>query len=512
MLLTALLTVTAVFGANVNPFVTSAGTGHDVDFLNLVLSRAAIPAPASVQVTNTIPECLEAVRNSNATYAFCVGSVSITSGRQLTMDFVPNFENDIHVMARSNRDFNSMVSRIIQRFFVAVAIIVAFMIVIVSVFAPLAYAAEIMWCEPGRTPLFWSEKDDEGGTSVMYRMGIGMLRALGWTLVTMFGTKTSYPESSQARVIHATLKIVSKLLIITTTAVLAAVFSVSASSASIESYDDLGGDTVCTVAGTTSDIYMNEHPRGFTKIATANVDEMFTLFFDHKCDAVVYDRPVLEAELARRALLKLPGARIVGDSLRSELFGIAMPLNAPYRRDVSNAALEAREDDVFMTTLQSRYFEGGDASYSDDSLDVPIAWYIVPSLLWIGVFIGVILFLYLRMDNRQEEYKTTSANATDDDRTDDLEIAKKNEKDMSGMYYGPDYLSQKSDESNRRQLRLALENSIAIRHMSEVLDRLYNFFDRKDATALEAMIRGDMEVEMDSIHSHSELEEVVTEV
>jgi polar amino acid transport system substrate-binding protein len=118
----------------------------------------------------------------------------------------------------------------------------------------------------------------------------------------------------------------------------------------ISSLADLPGKSVVTVAGSTSADYLTAQHIGFTTVT--RVEDAYPLLESGQADAVVYDAPVLLYYAATGGKGKV---EVVGQRLRPESYGIAVPTNSPLRKDLNRILLELEADGTYQG-LYDRWF------------------------------------------------------------------------------------------------------------------------------------------------------------
>lgn len=452
-----------VYVTEIYPFVYPNAdgelTGFDIDVTRRVYSELGV-TDVTYELRNNITDVLNAVEATIDHSVLTMGAASITinSAREEHVDFSPAyFSSGLQVMTRKTGDFNTVAGRIVRNFFTALGLFFAGMLVLVSVLAPVAYALEFWFTPKGSVPLFW--RPDDGNTR-QERMVWGMLRSTLWTLFTVFGTQTGYPTSIPGRAIHATLKAIAVLLVIVATAMFTSVFIVSTHSTDIGGYDDLSGKTVCTVEGTTSFTFIRNNPRGFQTIASPTADDMFDSFWSKRCQAAIYDFPVMQAEILRRVSNgETDDVTLVGPVFQSESYGFPMPQDMVRREEVRQAVLRTVEDESFMNSIYTKYLnsERGSSISSPGDMDVPTAWIVVPCVLGFGVSLIVAALLWRNFDDRQPEFHVTLKDLHDDDYGNDEEDLRTREIFNDDYLYGADWSTEQSLKFSMRSTRVVYQ-------------------------------------------------------
>jgi polar amino acid transport system substrate-binding protein len=111
---------------------------------------------------------------------------------------------------------------------------------------------------------------------------------------------------------------------------------------SIRGPQDLGGQQVVTVSGTTGAQYLRE--RGIAATEVADVPELTRRVLSGEADAAVYDAPVLAYEVSRSGSDRLT---LVGSPFTTEFYAMALPAESPLTEDVDTSLLELGEEGLY---------------------------------------------------------------------------------------------------------------------------------------------------------------------
>lgn len=140
------------------------------------------------------------------------------------------------------------------------------------------------------------------------------------------------------------------------TATLAANLTVAKFDARISSPADLFGKRVCTVAGTTSAVYLAELGVNFE--AVPKIDDCYAGLQNDSVDAVVYDSPVLRYYLSQDGA---GSVAIAGPIFEREDYGIAFRNGSPLRKQFDEALLRMQEDGDYDLIIRKWFGEPADA-------------------------------------------------------------------------------------------------------------------------------------------------------
>jgi ABC-type amino acid transport substrate-binding protein len=171
----------------------------------------------------------------------------------------------------------------------------------------------------------------------------GMQRVLWWTTVTVIGYDDQPPATRLGRFVALLWMFAGIFLIANLTASLSAGATVRELRSSIHTLADLQGQRVVTVAGSTSASYLDRHGIAYTGLKT--IDDAYDALMEGEADAVVYDAPVLRYYVAQSRNADL---QIVGSTIETEKYGIALPTGSPYREPINRAILKLLEDGTYQ--------------------------------------------------------------------------------------------------------------------------------------------------------------------
>jgi hypothetical protein len=270
-----------------------------------------------------------------------------------------------------------------------------------------------------------------------------IFNAYYWTGLTLAGVQTGYPVSKGTYYIHSFLKALRIMFFIVSTALFTTVMQASSTTTKIGGYGDLREHTVCTVTGSTSEAYLNQNNIGFGILEATDVDTMFANFWAVRCDAVVYDFPALQAAIVKQD--KDHGsadAIIVGPVFNREYYGIATSTSMPDSlfASLKQAVITLNNNQPEIVALEDKWFNEIQNVEGDKEVDIPVAVYIVPSLLGIFILGLAMAWLYRRYDAKSEEYRKKRKEKFDRDYRDDLVDVLKQESDIEPIYRGSDWL------------------------------------------------------------------------
>ena len=119
----------------------------------------------------------------------------------------------------------------------------------------------------------------------------------------------------------------------------------------------LRGKDVVTVAGSTSDAWLNNERIGHRTVET--IEEAYGLLDSGSVQAIVYDHPVL---LYYALQNEDKGYIVPGEAFNKEDYGIAYPTGSPLREDINRALLTLLENGTYEQIYSKWYGYGDDSA------------------------------------------------------------------------------------------------------------------------------------------------------
>eukprot|EP01043_Picozoa_sp_COSAG02_P034362 COSAG02_NODE_2397_length_8951_cov_3.254406_4_plen_191_part_00 len=145
------------------------------------------------------------------------------------------------------------------------------------------------------------------------------------------------------------------------------------------------GLKVCVNAGSTAAGYLHTHNIGFSIVESPGTLAMFASFWDEKCDAILYDAPLLEYNLYERTTLCAgstcqANGVLVGQMRTQDPYGIILPEGHPAHEALSIASISRITAADFSEQLHDRWFPGeesekeGGGKSDEDAAEVHFEW------------------------------------------------------------------------------------------------------------------------------------------
>ncbi|BAY27771.1 extracellular solute-binding protein [Calothrix sp. NIES-2100] len=284
---------------------------------------------------STVPDLLAAVKDGKANAG--IAAISITAERQENFDFsLPMFAGGLQIMVRPPEANSGGFSNILQLLFSATLLQVfgiALLLIVV--------AAHVIWL---------SERNHkEGIIDKSYFPGI--FKACWWAAATLATQADEMPKGVLGRVIAIIWMFIGVLFVAYFTAAATTSLTVQQLQGDIRSVDDLPGKLVATTAGSTAAKYLRD--RKISVLEVLKIEQAYDALQSKKADAVVFDAPVLLFYAANEGKGKV---EVVGSVFREENYGIVLPNDSPYRKQINSALLSIREDGTYQS-LYDKWFD-----------------------------------------------------------------------------------------------------------------------------------------------------------
>ena len=281
----------------------------------------------------TVVDQLNLVERRQADIA--IAGISITSEREENVDFSYSyFDGGLQIMTRVN-------SGLVATDFLAALLSPALLEIFLFFGLMILVAAHLIWL---------TERNHNPDFPRGYLPGIS--EAIWWSAVTVttvgYGDRT--PRGCVGRMAGLVWMFAGLFLIANFTASVTSVITLQQLNSSIETVDDLRTHSVTTVTGSTAADYLMRQRIGYHGVES--IDDAYELLHEGRVDAVVYDSPAL---LYYAETIGYGEVQVVGNVFNREKYGIALPVNSPYREIVNITILAMLEDGTY-DALYARWF------------------------------------------------------------------------------------------------------------------------------------------------------------
>jgi polar amino acid transport system substrate-binding protein len=182
-----------------------------------------------------------------------------------------------------------------------------------------------------------------GGEALLFVFGAFALVALGWFLMRGAAGVSS-------GVVGVVAMVGGFALLLVAAGTITAQITVTALQSNVQTISDLQARVVGTVAGSTSDSFLEKH--GIQFQGFGNPEAMLRAFERDEINTVVFDGPILAH------YLQTDGAglaRLIDKIYRPENYGILLPAGSELKEEIDLALLQFREDGTYDTIL-TRWF------------------------------------------------------------------------------------------------------------------------------------------------------------
>ena len=310
-------------------------TGFSIDFWEEIARELNIDY--KLYGIDTVDKLLEQVKTQKADIA--IAGISITAARERKIDFShPYYRSGLQILVpeREASISQTMWERIFSaltypQLYWGMGILILLLLV----------AAHIIWL---------SEHQDNPEFPKSYAQGIW--ESLWWAAVTLttvgYGDKT--PKKFPGRIFGLFWMFAGYFIFAYFTATITTSFTIYELNTHIQGIQDLRGKKVATVIGTTADEYLKKE--NINSIGYKTKEEAYLALNDREIDAMVYDAPALHYYASHEGEGKV---KIVGKLFEPQDYGIALPLNSPYRQDINVALLKLKEDGTYQE-INNKWF------------------------------------------------------------------------------------------------------------------------------------------------------------
>ncbi len=306
--------------------------GYSIDLWERVAREANLPY--ELHWAKKVGDLIDALKNKTADVG--IAAISITSEREAVIDFTASYYESglgILVNAQGQSATTVLLGAIATWGFVKIC---------VGLILILLATANLLW--------FFERKRNPETFPPSYVAGVG--EATWWALSTILsgGCEDKGLLAIGGRIIGALWMLICIIIVTYLTAAITTIMTVNQLTSDITGINDLPGQTVATVKGTTAEKYLLAHRAKVSAFDT--IDQAFDALDKHDVKAVVYDEPVLLYHL------KTSGARdqnVVGRLFERQNYGIGLQDNSPYRKAINGALLKLREDGT-LDELDAKWF------------------------------------------------------------------------------------------------------------------------------------------------------------
>lgn len=267
---------------------------------------------------SNLTDLLEALETGSVDLA--VAAMTITAEREKAFDFSHPFYITgltIAVASEGKRGILSLVSQLLSPDFLKAVGVLVFVLLLVGL---------LIWLFEGK-----KNRAHFGGGKIK---GIGS--GFWWSAVTMttVGYGDKVPVTFLGRLLGVIWMFTAIITISSLTAAIASSFTVNQLRHRVDGLEDLPQVSVGTVAGSTSESYLQNHFISYTSYK--NAEQGLESIVNGKIDAFVHDAPILKYMIRSKYQGKV---LTIPEVFQKQFYGIAFPTMSPYREKVNQHLL-----------------------------------------------------------------------------------------------------------------------------------------------------------------------------
>jgi len=316
------LQVSTVTRAPFSMIEDGRAAGFSVDLVSAIAERLG----RSFDLVRYEPfaEMLSSVAEGQADLA--IANISITAERERQMDFSqPIFEAGLQIMVPLSSQRQASVWQALLSVDILIAIAIAFVV--------LLGGGMLMWVFERRAQPYFDRSVSEA-----------WFPSFWWALnlVVNGGFEERVPRTVFGRMFGVLLVISSLFVVSVFVAKITSVMTVTAIQGAVNSVNDLYGQRVATIEGSTAARFLER--REIDYLNYPGLQEMLHDFETGKIAAVVFDAPVLSYYVRHNGA---EFGAMAGPVFRRENYGIAFPSGSPLVEEVNRVLLELREDGTY---------------------------------------------------------------------------------------------------------------------------------------------------------------------
>ncbi len=318
------LTVSTVTRPPFSMTSDGADTGFSIELLE-ALSKA-LNWDYQITRVDQFSDMLASVTDGRADLA--IANISITSARESIMDFSqPIFESGLQIMVPAGNQRSYPIWQALMSRDLLVALGIAFVLLIAG--------GMLMWMFERRAQPYFDRP-----------LRNAWFPSFWWALnlVVNGGFEERVPQTIFGRLFGVLLVVSSLFVVSVFVAKITSVMTVEAITGSVNSVNDLYGQRVGTIDGSTAAGFLNRREIDFR--GYAGLEPMLADFEAGKVEAVVFDAPILSYYATHEGLDK---ASMAGSVFLRENYGMIFPTGSPLVEDVNQALLALREDGTYDT-------------------------------------------------------------------------------------------------------------------------------------------------------------------
>jgi polar amino acid transport system substrate-binding protein len=316
------LTVSTVTRPPFSMVEQGAESGFSIELLAAL--AGALGWQYEIRRVELFSDMLASVTDGSADLA--IANISITSARESAMDFSqPIFESGLQIMVPADAAGRSSLWAALLSADLLLAIGVAFLLL-------MGGGMLMWWFERRAQPYFDRPAAEAWFPSFWWALN----------LVVNGGFEERVPRTLFGRLLGVLLVLSSLFIVSVFVAKITSVMTVDALEGTINSVNDLYGQLVATIEGSTAAAFLERRDIDFA--GYEGLAPMLADFEAGRIEAVVFDAPILSYYATHEGR---DFASLTGSVFLRENYGIAFPTGSPLVEEVNQALLAFREDGTY---------------------------------------------------------------------------------------------------------------------------------------------------------------------
>jgi len=284
----------------------------------------------------TVPQTLQALQDKQVEVG--VGALSITEDREKILDFShPFFESGLQIITPAATAGSILVA--LDGLMSAP--------VLGGISGLLLALVLVSW-------LLWYLERKRNEESFPVPAVEGMKEAVWWSTNVLIagGCENKAPVGTPGRIVAVVWMLGGIAFTSYITAVFTSTLTVSRLHTEVRSTDDLKGQLVATIEGSSSDVFLSKE--GIPLEGHETLESAMDALVAGEVKAVVYDAPMLRYWMTTH--IKESGKlTLAGDTFARQHYGFALPMGSDKRKQINEALLELRASG-FLEELETRWF------------------------------------------------------------------------------------------------------------------------------------------------------------
>lgn len=307
-------------------------TGFSIELWQKIAAQMGVES--KIITYKTLPEMIDSIGKKKVDLA--IAAISITAEREAKFDFsYPIFNSELQILVRNPKKVGMFPNLLRDLFSPTLLQLIGLALLMVVV------AAHIIWLFERRHP----------NSPIAESYFPGIFIAAWWAASTLATQAEEMPKGALGRIMAVMWMFVAVLFVAYFTATVTTGMTVQSLQGGIRGLDDLRGRTVATIAKSTAEDLLKS--KSMKVLTVGKIETAYEDLLTEKVDAVIFDSPVLRYYTAHdgNGLVQ-----IVGESLRDESYGIALPNSSIYRKAINSALLKLRENGDYQQ-LYDQWFK-----------------------------------------------------------------------------------------------------------------------------------------------------------